>query len=126
LEKLISEKLEDRFGFPVPTIIRKATLIDTLLQEDSFAGQLLTKDMRWYISFLHQEVETNLSLPWTSDDGSYRILRQRDKNILSVLDLSISQTPKAMDALEKMYGKGITTRNWKTIQRIEKKLADRR
>ncbi len=45
-----------------------------------------------------------------------------NKTILSVLDVSISKTPKAMQALARSFGTDITTRNWNTIQRIEKKL----
>ena len=62
-------------------------------------------------------------MPWSSPDNSFHILEKRGKDILSVLDLSKSKTPKAMEILEKTYGKSnITTRNWKTILRIEKKL----
>ncbi|MEX0289587.1 MAG: hypothetical protein AB3N14_10805, partial [Flavobacteriaceae bacterium] len=69
------------------------------------------------------EQPPKMSLTWDSEDGAYRILEHQNKNILSVLDLSVSQTPKAMEILEKAYGKQqITTRNWKTIERIVKKL----
>jgi hypothetical protein len=42
--------------------------------------------------------------------------------ICSVLDLAISDSPKAMGALERIFGKDITTRNWKTLIRIGSKL----
>ena len=125
LEQELSQQLEDRFGFPIPTIIRNAALVDDLLEADPFASEVLHKDIRWYISFLKEEVTPPEAIPWTSPDGSYRILQHQDKTILSILDLSVSNTPKAMDALEQLFGKGITTRNWKTILRIEKKLSKR-
>ena len=43
--------------------------------------------------------------------------------MFSVLDLSEAKTTKAMEVLEKFYGKDITTRNWNTIERIAKKAA---
>lgn len=122
LEKMISEKLQEAFGFPVPTIIRKPETIDQLFKANPFKEVKITKDIRLYISFLKKDVRSDLELPWSSPDDSYKIIEKKEKNILSILDLSISKTPKAMDALEKFYGKGITTRNWKTIERIIKKL----
>ena len=50
------------------------------------------------------------------------IIEIKQKAIYSILDISISKTPKGMDALEQLFGKGITTRNWNTINRIKLKL----
>jgi len=123
LEKTIAAHLEKTFGFPIPTIIRKAEMMDELLKDKPFEDRLLTKEVRFYISFLQKEPKIDLELPWLSTDKSYEIIRVSDKNILSILDLSISKTPKAMKVLEEYFGKGITTRNWNTIKRIEKKLS---
>ncbi|MDX5586433.1 MAG: DUF1697 domain-containing protein [Aureibaculum sp.] len=122
LEKTVSEHLERTFGFPVPTIIRKSKTIYGLLDNNPFKDLILTKDMRLYVTFLRKETETELKLPWTSDDNSFKIIDINNKTILSVLDLSVSKTPKAMLALAKNFGTDMTTRNWNTIQRIEKEL----
>ncbi len=122
LEKSIAGHLESTFGFPIPTIIRQTHSIQELYQEAPFQDVEVTKDIRLYISLLREEVESPLEIPWTSPDGSYKILMKKDKAILSVLDLSVSKTTKAMEILEKTFGKGITTRNWKTIERVIKKL----
>lgn len=122
LEKTISTRLEKKFGFPIPTILRKAEMIYHLLKKDPFKDVILTKDIRLYVTFLQNDTETDLSLPWTSDDNSYKIIDKNNKTVLSVLDLSIAKTPKAMKAFESFFGKNITTRNWNTIKRIEKKL----
>ena len=122
LEKKISEHLEKAFGFPIATIIRKSKTIYGLLENNPFKDLILSKDMRLYVSFLRKETETEFQLPWTSDDKSFKIIGINNKTILSVLDLSISKTPKAMLALARFFGKDITTRNWNTILRIEKEL----
>ena len=122
LEKKISLHLEKSFGFPVPSIVRKCEMISELLNNNPFKDVKLTKDIRLYVSFLQEDVQTKLKLPWTSSDNSYKIIGKIEKNILSVLDMSISKTPKAMEELERYFGKNITTRNWNTIKRIEKKL----
>jgi uncharacterized protein (DUF1697 family) len=122
LEKKISAHLEKSFGFPIPTIVRKSEMIYELLNNDPFKDIQLTKDIRLYISFLQENVQTKLKLPWTSPDNSYKIIGKTGKNILSVLDISISKTPKAMEDLERYFGKNITTRNWNTIKRMEKSI----
>lgn len=122
LQDKISVHLEKIFGFPIPTVVKKAVSILQLIQSEPFKDFILSKDIRFYVSFLWKKVSADIKLPWISTDNSYKILSIKDQTIISVLDLSINQTPKAMEALEKMYGKEMTTRNWKTLLRIEKKL----
>jgi len=123
LERRITSLLETHFGFPIPTILREIHILEDLWSNDPFEGIQLTKDIRFYISFLKNEVEGDLSIPWQSDDASFRILEKRGGAILSVLDLSIGKTPKAMEILEKIYKKeNITTRNWNTIIKIKNHL----
>lgn len=122
LEYKISEHLESVFGFPIPTMVRSAETILQFIQKDPFKDITVTKDIRLYISFLKNESDIDLQIPWISEDNAYTILEKSQKTILSVLDISINKTPKAMKALESFFGKDITTRNWNTIKRIEKKL----
>jgi len=122
LETTISERLETTFGFSIPTILIEAEVIYNLLNTDPFKDAPVTKDIRLYISFLKNDNEKKVALPWVSEDNSYQIITQQGNIVLSVLDLSVSNTPKGMNALEKLFGKDITTRNWNTIIRIEKKL----
>ena len=122
LEKMISEKLENTFGFQVPTIIRKSKTIVQLFKDTPFQDVLLTKDIRLYVSFLKNETRSDVVLPWISPDHSYKIMEKKDRIILSILDLSISKTPITMKAFENFFGKDNTTRNWKTIERIVRKL----
>ncbi len=122
LEVKIAEKLEKTFGFSIPTIIRKSETITQLISDAPFKDITLTKDIRLYVSFLKKNTATNLDLPWISQDDSFRIIDKTDNTVISVLDLAISKTPKAMKALEDFFGSEITTRNWNTIARIAKKL----
>jgi len=122
LEEMISAKLERTFGFPVPTIIRKTKTIRQLYNNAPFRDVNMTKDIRLYVSFLKKNTQSDLELPWISPDHSYQIIGSQDQAILSILDLSVSNTPKAMGAFEQFFGKDNTTRNWKTVERIVKKL----
>lgn len=123
LETKIANHLETVFGFPVPVLIRSATAVKELISHDPFRDIEVNKDIRLYTSFLKEETTSNLALPWSADDGSYRILEIYDHTICSVLDLSVNKTTKAMEFLEKEFGKDITTRNWNTLNRIVNKLS---
>jgi uncharacterized protein (DUF1697 family) len=122
LEDLLAKQLQESFGFPIPVIIRNARTIEQLFQANPFKGVPLTKDIRWYVSFLKNDVESDLQIPWKSPDLSFEILGKYGKAIISFLDLNNAKTPKAMEVVEKFYGKDITTRNWKTIEKIINKL----
>lgn len=124
LEEKLSAGLEKAFGFPIPALIRTADEIQELIRLQPFEAIEETKDTRLYVSFLNCDPESQIQLPWTSQDGAFRILSIQQKNICSVLDLSKTNTVKGMNALEKLFGKAaMTTRNWKTINRIVDKLS---
>ncbi|RMA58062.1 DUF1697 domain-containing protein [Ulvibacter antarcticus] len=123
LEQKLSSKLESHFGFAIPTITRTYNEINRTFVEAPFKNIEVTKDIRLYISFLKEDKKIELELPWISQDGSFKVLQNSNGNIISILDLSINKTPKAMEVLEKHYGKDITTRNWNTIVRIVNKIA---
>jgi uncharacterized protein (DUF1697 family) len=122
LEAIISENLERTFGFLVPVIIKEAGSIQKLIENNPFKDIEITKDIRLYVSFLKEPSQVELEIPWANADNSYKILEKRNNTIFSVLDLEVSKTPEAMGILEKFYGSDMTTRNWKTIERIVKKM----
>ncbi|NNL16359.1 MAG: DUF1697 domain-containing protein [Flavobacteriaceae bacterium] len=124
LANTISEHLEKVFGFPIPTILRTSEMIYGLIKKNPFKDIKLSKNIQLYVSFLRKDIETKLQLPWSNFDDSYKIISYIDKTILSVVDISVTKIPKGMETLEKNYGTDITTRNWNTIKRIEKKLED--
>jgi uncharacterized protein (DUF1697 family) len=122
LEKVIAESLQKALGFPIPVLVREADAMLHILHLEPFKNINVTADTRLYVSFLKQETTVDLKLPWLSDDQTYLILDVADKTIYSVLELSTTKTPKGMDALEKLFGKEITTRNWNTVSKIVAKL----
>ena len=81
LEKTISGHLEKLFGFPVPTIIRRSESISDLLNNNPFKDVKLTKDIRLYVSFLKQNTETDLKMPWYSADNSFKIIGKNTDTI---------------------------------------------
>lgn len=122
LEKELETQLGTIYGFPIPTIVRTAQEIQTLITAVPFKNIEVTKDIRLYITLVQKESTTNIDLPWISDNHAYKVIDYKNRTVLSVLDVSISKTTKAMKFLEINFGKNITTRNWNTLLRIDKKL----
>ncbi|MEL7835128.1 DUF1697 domain-containing protein [Fodinibius sp. Rm-B-1B1-1] len=118
----IGRHLENVFGFSIPVLVRTKETFSALYNADPFEDVEVTDDIRLYVSFLKEVPQNQLNLPWISEDESFQIIAIRDKEVCSVLDLSVAKTPKGMDALEQLFGKEITTRNWNTVDRIAKKL----
>lgn len=118
LENKIEVSLSQSFGFPILVIIKYQKEISDLVDINPFARIPMHKDMRFYVSFLKNTPEMKLTRPYISNDKSYQIISILDKTILSVLDLSLTNSPKGMDDLEKLFGKKITTRNWNTIKKV--------
>ena len=121
VETQLTQLLEVTFKFPIPVIARKTAVIKTLMENNSFAETTVTKDIRRYISFLKKPLsKPNLEIPYTSKDHSFKILRFTGGEVFSVLDVSKVKTTDAMLILEKHFGKNITTRNWNTLEKMEK------
>ena len=121
-EQSIAVHLEKVFGFYIPVLIRNANDIIELTDSEPFKNIELTKDIRLYISFMKEKTNVDISIPWSTEDNSFQILEIRNRTIISVVNLTNTQTTKAMEILEKFFGKDITTRNWNTVMRISGKL----
>lgn len=122
IENIISEHLKKNFGFAIPVVIIRSENFIELHSSNPFKSVDMTPETRLYATFLKNDNDTDFSLPWSTPDESYTIVERNKDTIMSVLDLSLSQTTKAMATLESVFGKDITTRNWNTIERIYKKL----
>ncbi|WP_372946533.1 DUF1697 domain-containing protein [Muriicola sp.] len=119
----ISSHLKEVFDFEIPTQVLDAEILKGISQTEPFRDEELNEKTRCYVTFLGNAIKEQMEYPMSSEDGSFKILGQNGQVLYSILDLNKSDTPKAMTMLERTYGKGITTRNWKTIQRIAKKLS---
>jgi hypothetical protein len=75
------------------------------------------------VTFLKHEPDVNLELPFTADAGDYTIVAFEDRVICSAVDLTGSRTPDLMRSPEKIVGREITTRTWKMVHRILRKLS---
>jgi hypothetical protein len=79
---------------------------------------------RLNVTFLKSLPRTKLKLPHRPVNKKYQLVGLYDRAVCSVIDVTDAKTPDLMGFLEKQFGKEITTRTWKTVARILKKLND--
>ena len=118
--KEIESHLEKTFGFEISTIIIPFKNIEKIVANDPFKDIEVTKNIRLYVTFLKDKPSSKLTIPYTSDDQSFTILKKMEGAIFSVLDVDKKGTVDAMKILEEEFGKNITTRNYNTVLKISK------
>jgi uncharacterized protein (DUF1697 family) len=123
LEARIEAAWPEQLGFRSTTIIRTREQMQDLVARNPFGDRADTPGTSLQVTFLKHEPDVNLELPFTAEAGDYTIVAFEDRVICSVIDLTGSRTPDLMRSLEKMLGREITTRTWKTVHRILRKLS---
>jgi uncharacterized protein (DUF1697 family) len=122
IEARIEAAWPEQLGFESTTIVRTRAQLEKLVAEDPFAGLEDTPDQRLQATFLKHEPGQELDLPHSAPGGDYAIVAIEDRVVCSTIDLSGARTPDLMRWLEKTFGKQITTRTWKTVHRIVKRM----
>src|SRR5687768_18020959 len=120
LEETIEKALPERLGFTSTTIIRSKNQLQQLVDKDPFKGMQHSQKSSLNVTFLKHKTKKDTEFPHKVDDRAYTVLGMYDGAICSVIDLTTSKTPDLMLRLEKKFGKEITTRTWKTVERILK------
>jgi hypothetical protein len=72
------------------------------------------------VTFLKKKRKIDIKFPCKVDNRDYTLLGMYDGAICSVIDFTSTKTPDLMLWLEKKFGKEITTRTFKTVERILK------
>ena len=120
LEETIEAAFPEQLGFKSTTIIRSQGQIQKLVDEDPFEGMTHSQTSSLNVTFLKKKSRTEIRFPHKIDNRDYELLGMYDGAICSVIDLTSAKTPDLMLWLEKQFGKEITTRTWKTVERIRK------
>jgi len=122
LETMIEEAIREQLGFTSATIIRSHQRLSRLLAENPFGKTEDTPITRLQVTFLKKKQRTDLKLPYRSRQKGYSIISMNGNEIFSAVDLTGATTPDLMARLEKEFGKEVTTRTWKTVDRIVKRM----
>ena len=123
-ETQVEEAFPKQLGFKSSTIIRSKKQLQDLVDGDPFDGVEHTKKTSLNVTFLKKKPRKKLTVPLRPDDRDYTIVAIDDRTIFSVIDLTSAKTPDLMAWLDKEFGKEITTRTYRTVQKILKKLSE--
>ncbi len=101
LETKLEQTMQKQLGFQRAVIIRSKEALEKLIKKDPFKGIEDKKPNYLIVTFF----------------------KDRKKELSTVLKLTEGSTPDFMRDLEKIHGKDITTRTWKTVGRILKAMS---
>jgi uncharacterized protein (DUF1697 family) len=104
LEEKIEKGLLMQLGFKSTTMVRSRDELQRLVKKDPFKKMAHTSQTYLIVTFFKHKQKTGA------------------REIATVVDLATGRTPEFMRTVEKKFGKDITTRTWKTIGRILKKM----
>lgn len=121
LETTIESALFTQLGFHSTTIIRSKEQLQNMYKKNPFNGMEHSQKTSLNVTFLkNSPAKTDIQFPYISEKKDYTVLGIIDNAVCSVIDVTSAKTPNVMAWLEKKFGKEITTRTWKTVERILK------
>ena len=100
LETKIEKALLKELGIKSPAYIRSKSELEAIMKKNPFKNAVHGSTSYLIVSFLKKE-------PW---------------EIFANIDVTKKSGPEFMRDIEKKYGKDVTTRTWKTVERIVKKM----
>ena len=100
LEKKIERALQSTLGIGGGAFVRSEAELERIIKKDPFEGASHGGETYLIVSFL----------------------KQKPYEVYTALTREEMRTPKAMAAIEKRYSKQVTTRTWKTVGRVLKKM----
>ena len=120
-ESDIERAIEQQLGFFRPVIVRSQDGLRHLLNLKPFGNSEHSHKNYTLVTFLKDAQPTlPFDIPLQNIDGSFDIIGydKKTRAIFSVTDHTAVKTPNVMTWLEKQLGKDITSRTWKTVERI--------
>jgi uncharacterized protein (DUF1697 family) len=121
LEKKIETALPKLLGFSSTTIVRSRDELEKLVAKKPFERVLHSPQRYLLVTFLKENAGKRPAVP--RKGPGFRVPAVNKKEVCLVVDLRNTRTPDVMQKFEKRFGKAITSRTWKTVERIVKKMA---
>ena len=119
VRQIITNGIKTAFGFEVSVFIRSIEELMLLAAKNPFAGFNESAQTKLYVTFLDQKVIPEIKIPYQSLGEKLVILSVTDREIFSVVTLTMDfGTSDMMVFLEKEFGSELTTRNWNTTIKI--------
>lgn len=119
--KAIEDEMErawpEQLGFTSTTIIRTSAQLAKLVEANPFGDLEHGPGSYLLVTFYKNPTAMRFELPYQPPEKPYRLHVMVDNTLFSVIDTT-GKTPDLMSWLEKQYGKEISSRTWKTVNRL--------
>ena len=115
----IERGLSKSFARTIPTVVLSIAELEQLVATQPFAKISATKQTSPQVTFLGKS-RPALKYPYEAPEGGFTILGVFGRAACSVIDLTRAHSPDLMRLLDKEFGKDVTTRNWRTVERVLK------
>jgi uncharacterized protein (DUF1697 family) len=122
LEATIEKALKNKLDIQSTAIIHTKDDLQSIVRENPFKNIEDNPQCKLNITFLKNEPKTKIKFPYYPENRPFIVLGAHNRAIYSVVNLSLGKTPDMMHWMEKEFGRELTTRTWKTVGRILKKL----
>jgi len=119
LESQIETAWQEKLGFRSTTIIRSLAELKILEKKNPFKGYDHNPKTSLNVTFLKHPAKPDAQAP---AGLGYTIAAEYNREVCVIVDTTTTKTPNYMAKAEKAYSAQITTRTWKTVQRIITKL----
>lgn len=124
IEDIIEKSIPEQLNFTSTTIVRSRDELQSLVNSEPFNSQKDNSQCKLNVTFLKNKTESAIEFPYHSANDGFIILGMHENAICSIVDLTKTKTPDLMRWMEKEFGKNVTTRTWRTVNRILKRLND--
>lgn len=123
MEAELEAACESQLNFTSTTIIRSSPQLRKLLNLQPFAGLTHSPSSYLLVTFGKQPFEVPFALPYQPPRKTYTLLGATRSELFTVTDNTAVKTTDLMTWLEKQFGKQITSRTWKTMERVVARMA---
>lgn len=121
LESTIEKALQEKLNFKRTTIVFSKEDTHSFISEDPFKNQEDGPQCKLNVTFLKNTPDTEIKLPYHGKNKVFTVLGVHGRVITSMVDLSKGRTPELMRWMDNEFGNELTTRTWKTVQKIMKR-----
>lgn len=118
MQSQLEEAWPERLGFSSTTIIWSVDQLRRLVRAEPFDGLAHGPQTYLLVTFCQDPPTDQAPLPESPDADVYRLLGLVEGTLCTVTDTTATRSPDVMTWLEKHYGRRISSRTWKTVQRI--------
>lgn len=118
LEEDIQQAIELQLGFSSTVIIKSKKQIEELIASDPFNGLIHGPSSYLLVTFFKHPTQIGFELPHQPENKTYKLIYGTKDVLCTITDNTQIKTTDLMAWLEKQYSKEITSRTWKTLERI--------